>query len=413
MRLTPSPNSPASKAGFVILILVALACGVSATEKVLHNFAPPTGVSPEAGLIFDTAGNLYGTAQRGGGEWGTVVELSPNGDSTWTTKVIHNFASGNDGQWPDGTLVFDAAGNLYGTTSLGGPVDNGVVFECMPNGDGSWTEKVLYAFADGMDGAAPAGKLIFDAAGNLYGTTVAGGSYGIGTVFELMPDGSGVWTEKILHNFGHGEDGSYPLAGLMFDAAGNLYGTAWHGGTNNQGTVFELSPNDSGGWTEKTLHNFGSGMDGTGSKADLVFDTAGNLFGTASTGGSYGHGTVFELTPNGSGGWTERTVHNFRGGADGAYPGAGLIFDRAGNLYGTTENGGTHSGGTAFELMPDGSGGWTEKALHFFGEYYVDGLGPCGALLFDSRTAAGKLYGTTEGGGGYGWGTVFEITPDQ
>src|SRR5664280_3872238 len=310
--------------------------------------------------------------------------------------------------------------SLYGTTLEGGTYYSGTVFELTPAAGGGWTEKVLHNFNEnGTDGALPRAPLIFDAAGNLYGTTEYGGTYydsDLGTVFELTPAAGGGWTEKVLHNFGIGRDGTDPLAGLIFDAAGNLYGTTEYGGTyydSDLGTVFELTPAAGGGWTEKVLHNFVIGRDGTDPLAGLIFDAAGNLYGTTEYAGNYGAGTVFELTPTAGGGWTEKVLHNFNG-TDGEFPYSSLIFDGAGNLYGTTSAGGTYSSclsgyycGTVFELTPAAGGGWTETVLHSFGNG-TDGYSPSAGLIFD---AAGNLYGTTPHGGTYEGGTVFEVTP--
>ena len=267
-------------------------------------------------------------------------------------------------------LIFDAAGNLYGTTYNGGTGAEGTVFELSPNGDGTWAEKVIHNFFVNFhvnDGENPAAGLILDATGNLYGTTYQGGSAGHGAVYELSPNGGGGWTEKLLHSFqvgGNNRDGSNPMGGLIFDTAGNLYGTTYNGGTAIEGTAFELSPNGGGGWTEKVIHNFFVNFhvnDGENPASGLIFDAAGNLYGTTYHGGSTGHGAVFELSPNGGGGWTQKLLHSFQVGGnqnDGANPQAGLISDSAGNLYGTTTMGGTSdmggSGGvgTVFEVMP-------------------------------------------------------------
>jgi uncharacterized repeat protein (TIGR03803 family) len=388
----------------------------AAQERVLHNFAAngTDGYYPEAGLIVDAAGNLYGTTVAGGAyNSGTVFELTPAAGGGWTEKVLYSFSgNGTDGRAPYAGLIFDAAGNLYGTTQYGGTYGLGTVFELTPAGGGSWTEKVLYSFSgNGTDGATPEAGLIFDAAGNLYGTTYQGGTYGYGTVFELTPAGGGGWTEQVLHSFNNnGADGSLPAAGLIFDAAGNLYGTTSYGGTYfYYGTVFELTPAAGGGWTEQVLHSFNNnGTDGiTPLSAGLIFDAAGNLYGTTFAGGTYGYGTVFELTPAGGGSWTEKVLHNFGNGTDGAGPLAGLIFDAAGNLYGTTGGGSSYGDGTVFELTPTAGGGWTEKVLHSFGNG-TDGIFPRADLIMD---AAGNLYGTTYQGGTYGYGTVFEFTP--
>jgi uncharacterized repeat protein (TIGR03803 family) len=188
-------------------------------------------------------------------------------------------------------------------------------------------EQVLYSFQnDGTDGIDPGPGLISDGAGNLYGTTIGGGAYNWGTVFELSPAAGGGWTEKVLYNFASVPDGANPYWWLIFDAAGNLYGTTFAGGTHNGGAVFELSPAAGGTWTEKVLYSFGNGaMDADAPQAGLIFDAAGNLYGTTEYGGTYYYGTVFELSPNGSGGWTEQVLHSFGNGADGARPFAGLI----------------------------------------------------------------------------------------
>ncbi len=231
---------------------------------------------------------------------------------------------------------------------------------------GGWTEKVLHNFGDGgNDGYLPGSGLIIDAHGNLYGTTAGGGTHGDGTVFELSPQGGG-WTEGVLHSFNfNGQDGINPYGGLVFDAAGNLYGTTNFGGIHPAclanfgcGTVFELIPVGGGEWTERVLHSFGNGTDGAEPFfTSLIFDTAGNLYGTTNVGGLHGYGTVFELVRTQGGGWADRVLHSFGSGDDGALPFAGVILDGAGNLYGTTQQGGIHTCpvgncGTVFEITP-------------------------------------------------------------
>jgi uncharacterized repeat protein (TIGR03803 family) len=232
-----------------------------------------------------------------------------------------------------------------------------------------------------------------------------------------MPKAGGDWTEKVLHSFNlNGTDGYDPIAGLIFDAAGNLYGTTLEGGAHDSGTVFELTIKSGGDWTEKILYNFNGSNEGLEPLAGLIFDAAGNLYGTTNAGGAYGFGTVFELTPKAGGGWTEKVLHSFNdSGKDGFYPWTGLIFDAARNLYGTTAFGGSGSCndngiagcGTVFELTPKAGGSWTEKILHSFDNNGKDGNYPAATLIFGS---AGSVYGTTEGGGAYGFGTVFKIT---
>jgi len=284
----------------------------------LHSFNANgiDGYAPFASLIFDATGNLYGTTEVGGASGtgcggygcGTVFELSPSGGSKWTETVLYSFTGGSDGQAPEASLILDAAGNLYGTTVEGGDF-SGTVFELTPRNNRQWTEVQLHVF-NGEDGENPAASLIFDAAGNLYSTISGGGvnycdGYGCGNVFELSPDGGGEWALTILHSFDK-RDGEDAQAGLAFDAAGNLYSTTYAGGTHDWGkgcdvlcggTVFQLAPGENGTWTETVLHSFNRvAPDGEFPLARLVFDTAGNLYGTTTAGGSYGGGTVFEIT---------------------------------------------------------------------------------------------------------------------
>jgi uncharacterized repeat protein (TIGR03803 family) len=278
------------------------------------------------------------------------------------------------------------------------------VFELTPNGRGGWTEKVLHSFGNGTDAADPYASLIFDTFGSLYGTTYQGGIYGLGTVFELTPK-RGAWKEKVVHSFSVGTDGANPYASLIFDTFGNLYGTTYQGGVYSSGTAFELTPKGGGGWREKILYSFGNDTDGADPYASLTFDTFGNLYGTTGSGGIYYLGTVYELTLGVGGSWTEAILQSFNF-TDGSNPQAGLILDASGNLYGATYGGGAYESGTVFELTKDGD--WTEKDLHDFIFNDKDGANPYGSLIFD---AAGNLYGTTNGSGTYGAGTVFQITP--
>ncbi len=380
-------------------------------EKILYNFAGSKidGGTPEAALIFDSAGNLYGSTFYGNEyNYGSVFELTPTGTGRWIETVLHVFGGTGDGYYPR-QLVFDNAGNLYGATEEGGVYGQGTVFELSPLVDGTWTETLLHEFGSGHDGQQPISNLIFDASGNLYGTTNAGGSDGSGTVFKLTPNARGTWTENILHSFKHdGVDGSGPGVGLIFDTSGNLYGTTVNGGTLNKGAVFQLTPTVGGKWSETTLYSFGSSKDGKFPWAGVIFDKAGNLYGTTGEGGDHANGgTVFQLTPEAGGLWSESILHNFgQSDQDGNYPGgAGLILDTSGNLYGTTNYGGTYAMGTVFELTPAEGGSWAETILHRFGNG-KDGIYPDASLIFDSF---GNLYGTTTLGGADGSGTVFEI----
>lgn len=369
---------PAS--AILTVTLLATNLGAFAQEKVLHSFSNNgrDGSSPLGSLIFDSVGNLYGTTRYGGAyNSGAVFELTPKAGGGWSEKVLHSFNDNNkDGVSPYANLIFDANGNLYGTTCYGGTFGDGTVFELTPRVGGGWTEKVLHNF-DGKNGICSFAPLIFDATGNLYGTTYEGGAHGSGTVFELMPQARGGWVEKVLHSFSDNYKGSYLQNGLTSDTFGNLYGTA-HGGSGS-GIVFELTPKTNGGWTEKVLYSF-NGKDGLYPEA-LILDAAGNLYGTTYVGGSNGDGTVFELSPKASGGWAEKVLHSFNG-KDGVFCYAGVVFDTAGNLYGTLVEGGTYNHGTVFELMPKADGLWTEKTLHSFND--KDGTYPWAPLLLDA-----------------------------
>jgi len=407
--------------GFCAAAIVAVAVlgpaprSMAQQEKVLHSFGNGTDAStPQGNLVSDAAGNFYSTTYTGGAYGqGTVYELSPKAGGGWTERTLHSFGHGADGSSPRSGVIFDKAGNLYGTTITGGFYGQGAVFELLPKADGGWTEKLLHSF-NGTDGEYGWDKLIFDTAGNLYSTTTLGGAYGQGNIYELTPKAGGGWTAKVLHNFGNGADGAQPQGGLILDAAGNFYGATTYGGTQGYGTVFELSPKAGGGWTEKVLHSFASGTDGANPFSGVIFDAVGNLYGTTFWGGATsGYGTVYELTPNSVGGWTENTLYSFPNnyGADGSNPWPTVTFDAAGNLYGTAQFGGGSSpgGGTAFELSPAAGGGWNFTVLHTFESNGIDGLNPSFTNIF--LDASGNLYGTTGGGGTYGVGTVYEITP--
>ncbi len=375
---------------------------------VLYSFTGGSdGSFPRTGMVKDASGNLYGTTYAGGGSanceqfgCGTVFKIAPGGTET----VLHAFAGGSDGAGPWGTLLIDKNGSLYGTTLNGGGTSCpnsgcGTVFKVAPDG----TETVLYSFTGSPDGQAPYGGLVRDAKGNMYGTTNFGGTGtygcseflgGLGTVYRITPDGR----EKILHSFTGNPDGCYPYAGLIIDAAGNLYGTTGFGGKSNCppyscGTVFKLAFDG----TETVLHSFALSPDGDEPQAKLTMDSAGNLYGTTAYGGANGYGTVFEVATDG----TERVLYAFCSRSnctDGATPYAGLIMDTSGKLYGTTGYGGNTSCalgegcGIVFALATDG----TESVLHAFSGGSDDWF-PVGDLIEDK---AGHLYGTAGLGGG-------------
>jgi len=311
------------------------------------------GYLPLSGLTLGPDGALYGTTWLGGGGGGggdgTVYRLNPATSSSHT--VIYRF-SGPDGYRPlEAEVTFDRTGNMFGTTSGGGSGLGGTVFELIRNGN-QWTHSVIYNFSGPLDGAEPDGGLLFDSAGNLYGTTFEGGTPDCycGVVYELSPSAGG-WTFRVLHTF-DATTGRWPAAGLVMDPAGNLYGTTSSGGLSNGGTVFELSPagND---WNFSTIYAFDNtgGTDESGPFSPLLLDTAGNLYGTTVFDGAYAHGSVFKLTAT-NGGWSFTSLHDFQSSPDGEYPYGNLVMDASGNVYGTTYEGGDYGLGTVWEITP-------------------------------------------------------------
>jgi len=414
----------------LLTLLLVSSSWAADLEKVLHVFQATPGKYPMSGVISDVAGNLYGTTTEGGHAaacgggigCGIVYKLTPN-STGWSYSVLHVFKGGQDGSYPLGSLVFDTAGDLYGTTVSGGGNSKsctdgcGTVFELTPTSGGGWTESTIYRFQGGNDAAAPLGGVVFDGNGNLYGATADGGTdCGCGTVFELSP-GSERWTEQILYRFQGGydnTDAAYPNSGLIFDASGNLYGTSEGGGEGpcsgslgGCGTVFEMSPKSGGGWTESVLYRFQGYRDGQ-DPFGVVLDPSGNLYGSTTLGGSKSDcGTVFELTPQSGGNWNETILHRFRCDKAGGYP-DGVILDPAGNIYGSTMGLGVVTEGTVFKLSLS-SGKWTLNVLHRFTRS-TGGNRPSVPSLDSTAT---HLFGTTyyEGANDSGFGVVFEITP--
>ncbi len=417
--------SPTLVASLIFVILFAATVTQASAAAPLRTpitFHGRNGASPYAGLILDAAGNLYGTTPNGGlYGYGTVFELSPTANG-WTEVVLYNFCQFSclEGSNPWASLLLDSAGNLYGTTQFGGAHGSGTVFELSKAANGTWGEKVLYSFCSSpncADGSVPQAPLIFGAKGQLYGTTSEGGQgaclandSGCGVAFELTPGADGQWNETVLYTFTGGDDGGTPIAGLVSDSSGNLYGNTWLAGANLRGVVYELS-NVSGVWTETVLHQFceyQSCFDGGYPKATLTFGPDGAIYGTTGAGGKQsksndvGYGVVFRLASSG-GVWSENVLYAFSG-TDGNYPFGGVVFDSSGNLYGTTVDGGTSNLGTVFELSPSGDQ-WNEAVLHNFSGQ-DDGSEPYCTLVIDS---AGNLLGTTDRGGAAGDGTVFAI----
>jgi len=398
------------------------------TYSVLYGFSNArgnVGYGPIAGVTVDRAGNLYGTTFRGGfgtgcyqDGCGVVYRLAHRGGG-WIYTPLYQFRGVSDGSGPFARPVIGPDGSLYGTTFLGGIGCSGgcgVVFNLSPPARPSptpltsWTETVLHLFAGVNDGSNPgSGDLIFDASGNIYGTTSEGGGgfcpgLGCGTVFELARSGQR-WTESILHAFNQSNDGNEPLGGVVFDASGDLFGMTSGGGVHNRGTVYKLSPSGSG-WAESLIVSFDGATNGSSPYATPIFDAAGNIYGTTCCSGPGGAGTAFQLV---SGSWTLNTIHVFSGQMEQG-PQSGLIMDAAGNLYGTTNQAGAFGYGAVFKLSFSG-GGWTYESLHDFcvgGLPCSDGANPSGMLAFDG---SGNIYGTATTGGPFGGGVIFKIEP--
>jgi uncharacterized repeat protein (TIGR03803 family) len=370
------------------------------TLTVVHSFTggASDGARPHVALILDGAGNLYGTTYSGGtSNDGTVFTIDA---AVSTFTVLHSFAGNpTGGAHPEASLVLDGAGNLYGTTSYGGAADTGAVFTVTTAGTGF---AILHSFAwGGTEASHPYPSLVLDGSGNLYGTTYAGGHSSSGVIFTLKTDGSGF---TVLHSFAGGEaDGANPYGALVLDGSGNLYGTTSGGGASGEGTIFTIT---TGGTGFTVLHSFAGGdADGANPYGALVLDGSGNLYGTTSGGGASGEGTIFTITTGGSG---FAVLHSFAGGTtDGATPKAGLLFDGSNILYGTTSSGGASGVGTIFKVQPDGN---NFGILHSFAGGSSDGADPEGSLVLDG---SGNLYGTTAQDGASGAGTIFTYTTDS
>jgi uncharacterized repeat protein (TIGR03803 family) len=421
-------------AGAILLIITASQLAPAQTLNALHAFLGPEGATPTAGVTMDARGNLFGTTEFGGASgYGMVFKLVHKGGA-WLLNPLYSFPdprSGNDGAEPYAGVIIGSDGNLYGTTtSGGGSAAYGTVFKLSPpmsvckSTICPWTETILYRFTGGSDGGVPFGPVIFDSVGNLYGTTESGGvtcgqNFTCGVVFKLTRSGS-TWSESALYAFQNSPDGAIPASGLVFDHAGNLYGTTTGGGTglncegNGCGTVFQLAPNGSG-WTESVLQSFDYTNNGAVPQGGLIIDSADNLYGTTVfSPGNNGNGTVFELTPSG-GQWTYTLLSSIPETFFGITGPLGtLALDPTGNLYGTTVGSGDAFGsglcqygcGTVFELTSSG-GSWVFNLLYqFTGD--VDGAHPSDGVILDRN---GNLYGTASAGGAGGYGVVFELTP--
>ncbi len=392
--------------GVTIAAIVLLGLAAQAeTWTVIHSFSGPDGNNPEAGLTMDAAGNLYGTTSAGGAHnQGTVFKMTHK-STGWIFTPLFSF-SGPDGNGPSARVMIGADGTLYGTTINGGAAGYGAVFRLQPPAgfcrsfQCPWTETVLYSFQGGTDGAYPEyGDLAFDPQGNIYGTASAGGidgancySGGCGVVYKLSHNG-GSWTYSRVYAFQGQDDGMVPFGGVILDAAGNLYGTGEAGGAYQSGVVYKLTPNGSG-WTESVIYDFPNFNDGAFPYSGLIFDRFGNLYGTTFLGGGMGTGTVYELTPA-NGGWNFALL-----GSPSAYSGpiAAPAMDAGGNLYGTVSF--TFSSSEVFKLTHDGSS-WIQT------DFQGGSDGSTGSLIVDRNNV---VYGADYSGGQNDLGSVFTIT---
>lgn len=400
-----------------VALTVVLAClgslpVLAQTITTLYAFKDPTNRgSLPSGLVL-SGGLLYGGTNVGGRGYGEVFVLTPPASGTkWTRSALYAF-TGTDGLGPVSDLTFDGAGNIYGATYP--TTSAGNIFKLSPPAvaGGPWTETVLYSFPlDGSLGANPIGDVVFDASGNLFGVTSLGGKYGKGNVYELSPPAApgSPWTETVRHDFQGGWDGANPLT-LSHDLSGPLFGICSNGGTANAGTVWRLYPPtvDGGTWSFRVLHTFLGGVDGANPSGMMIFK--GVKYGTTSGGGQYGFGSIFHIV-YADGVFTTSTIYSFAGGSDGASPVANLVADPSYNLYGVTSSGGGANAGTVYELSPPTTldGAWTETQLYSF-TGVNDGAAPQGRLVLDG---SGNLYGTTLLGvnGAANSSRVFELTP--
>jgi uncharacterized repeat protein (TIGR03803 family) len=401
--------------------LAASSHALAAGEKILYRFygSFPPALS-QAPLVSDAAGNFYGTSWGGGNDdYGAVFEISPPTPGThhWTEQVLYSFTNKNgDGSRAQGAVTLDGKGDIFGTTSGGGIYSGGTAWELIPpTGNGTWTEVILHSFGNGTDGNSPHGRLLLTSDGTFYGTAFVGGPQFAGTIFKLSKNG-GSWTEQPIYQFSGGADGEFPLSTLVMDGSGNLYGTTIGGGNVGHGVVFELTPASGNAmWTETILHSFDADGDGQQPQTGVVFDRRGNLIGTTAAGGSASYGTVFELAKpaHGSTVWKETVLHNFSFQVEGAPTTTLPVFDAKGDIFGISASG-TNFLGDVWEMTrPPHGGAWNLTILHNFAGT-PDGAVPSAGL---TQLKHGFIGITQAGGnsipinGGTGQGTIFKITP--
>ena len=402
--------NPLNKAATLLFVLaVSLTAATATTTNVIFSCEEDEGEYADTDLETDSAGNIYGTTVLGGDfGGGTVFQLSPTPNG-WVHTVLYSFTGGADGGEPYKGVTLDRDDNLYGTAVTGGSGSCeggcGVIYK-LTNIKGTWTQKVIHAFTGGDDGSGPGSRVTVDRAGRIYGMTPTGGANGLGTIYKIGPLSSGASTFKVIHAFTGGADGSSGSAGRMILRDGHLYGAATTGGSNGSGVVFELTPRALGGWDFRTIYTFQGQPDGSFPYGALLFDGSGNIYGTTYYGGANGIGAVYKLSPQPVGEWTEEVIYSFQQGTDGNSPISNLVFDKAGNLYGTTSEGGLGRG-VIFKLSPVGAGKWTETVVHAF-EGPPDGGFAYNGMVVD---AFGNFYGATVHGGENDDGSVYNFTP--
>jgi uncharacterized repeat protein (TIGR03803 family) len=407
--MTPAPLLKTFTAFAVAAFFVQPAA--AATTAVIYSFAGDAdGEYLDTDLVMDAAGNIYGTSVQGGDfASGTVWRLSPSGN-TWVHTVLYSFRGGTDGGEPYKGVTLDAAGNLYGTAVTGGTGDCeggcGVAYK-LTNSGGTWTQSVIHYFSTGADGSGPGAGLTLGDDGDFYGMAPTGGTLGHGTIFRLHEKKNGTWQLSVVHTFTGGDDGSGGSVGRLLFRGRHLYGTATSGGVNGQGTVYELTPARTGEWGFKVIYSFKGQPDGGFPYGGMVFDALGDLYGPTYYGGASGLGSVFQLTPRHSGEWKESVLHSFAGGSDGEGSLGNLVFDQAGDLLGTTAGGGTAGDGVIFKLAPVSRHNWQESVEHSF-------RGPSdGSIAYNGMVGdgAGHFYGATVHGGADDEGAVYAFTP--
>jgi len=406
-------HSPARVIVTTAVFVLSLAAATATTTEVIFSCEEDEGEYADSDLETDSAGNIYGTTVLGGDfGGGTVFQLSPT-PTGWMHTVLYSFTGGADGGEPYKGVTIDGKGNLYGTAVTGGSGSCeggcGVVYK-LTNSGATWTQTVLHAFTGGYDGSGPGARVTLDPSGNIYGMTPTGGTYGFGTIYKIHQASLGVWTLNVIHAFTGGTDGATGSAGRMILRGGRLYGAVTAGGRYGSGLVFQL---DAGGFGErdlKPLYSFRGQPDGSFPYGALLFDRSNYIYGTTYYGGANGIGAVYKLSPTSAprrfGEWKEEVIYSFQEGSDGNSPISNLVADDVGNLYGTTSEGGLGSG-TIFKLSPTGGGQWIETVVHAF-EGPPDGAFAYNGMVVD---AFGNFYGATVHGGDNDDGSVYKFTP--